>query len=142
MAKLRSVLRTALAAHGILRGSVSVLITDDASLRDLNHRFRGLDESTDVLTFPAGDMPGPAVRPLGDIVISSETALRQAGMRGISREEEILVLALHGALHLAGFDDEKPDDRALMQAEMHRLADRLGLPGDAEWTSLAYGGAR
>lgn len=124
-------LRT-LQEHG-LRGSASLLWTDDRGIRELNARFRGLDEPTDVLTFPGPDFPGA---PLGDVAISLETARRQAKARGIPPDVEAAYLAIHAALHLAGFDDETDEDRARMQAEMARMAELCGLPVDEEWVSL------
>lgn len=124
-------LRT-LREHG-LHGSASLLWTDDRGIRELNARFRGLDEPTDVLTFPGPDFPGA---PLGDVAISLETARRQAKARGIPPDVEAAYLAIHAALHLAGFDDETDEDRARMQAEMARMAELCGLPVDAEWVSL------
>ncbi|MCX7800000.1 MAG: rRNA maturation RNase YbeY [Fimbriimonadales bacterium] len=130
-------LRT-LREHG-LRGQVSLLWTDDRGIRELNARFRGLNEPTDVLTFPGPDFPGA---PLGDVAISLETARRQARARGIAPEVEVAYLAIHAALHLAGFDDEAEDDRARMQAEMARMAELCGLPVDPEWVSLHEEAAR
>ena len=94
----RSAFQRALAEHG-LSGRVSVLWTDDEGIRELNARFRGRDEPTDVLTFPGPDFPGA---PLGDVAISLETARRQAAARGIPPETETAYLAIHAALHLAG----------------------------------------
>lgn len=115
--------------------AVCVAITNDEEIRDFNRRFRNLDESTDVLTFPAPDQPG---FPLGDIIISAETAQRQANLRGGKLADELVTLALHGALHLVGFDDQTPDDRAKMLARQNELCAELGLPQDADWTSLHY----
>ncbi|MFN3683345.1 MAG: rRNA maturation RNase YbeY [Fimbriimonadaceae bacterium] len=128
----RSVFLRTLAELG-LTGSVSVLWTDDEGIRELNARFRGVDEPTDVLTFPGPDFPGA---PLGDVAISLETARRQAAARGVPPEVETAYLALHAALHLAGLRDETDEERAHMQAEMARMAARLGLPVDPAWTSL------
>ncbi|HCE01423.1 MAG TPA: rRNA maturation RNase YbeY [Armatimonadetes bacterium] len=128
----RSAFLRTLAERG-LSGMVSVLWTDDEGIRELNARFRGLDEPTDVLTFPGPDFPGA---PLGDVAISLETARRQAAVRGIPPEVETAYLAIHAALHLAGLRDETDEERKEMQAEMARLAALFGLPVDPEWTSL------
>ncbi len=128
----RSAFQRALAEHG-LSGRVSVLWTDDEGIRELNARFRGRDEPTDVLTFPGPDFPGA---PLGDVAISLETARRQAAARGIPPETETAYLAIHAALHLAGLRDETDEERARMQAEMARVAELCGLPVDPAWTSL------
>jgi len=112
---------------------ISVLLTDDAALRELNRQFRGLDEATDVLTFP-----GSGFGILGDIAISVDSAQRQADARGATRDEELQFLAIHGALHLLGMDDEADADRDEMVQEMNRIAIALGLPRDDSWASLPH----
>lgn len=121
-----------LSRHG-LHGKVSVLLTDDEPIRTLNREHRGIDEPTDVLTFPGGDFPGA---PLGDIAISAPMARAQARARGIPWEVELAYLAIHAGLHLAGFDDETEADLRRMQAEMASMAQICGLPVDPEWVSL------
>lgn len=123
--------------HAASPRSVGVLVTDDAAMRDLNRDFRSVDAPTDVLTFPA--LPNPAGH-LGDLAISLDTARRQAKARGASATHELQFLAIHGTLHLLGFDDEEPDDRAAMVTEMNRVASSLGIPEDREWWSRGYGG--
>jgi probable rRNA maturation factor len=84
---------------------VSVVFCDDAFIRDLNRDFRGLDEPTDVLSFPQEPIPGgPDV--LGDVVISVETAHRQARAQRHSLTREVEWLLCHGVLHLLGYEDE------------------------------------
>lgn len=119
--------------HGLL-GDACVLLTDDAEIRRLNRQFRHIDAETDVLTFPSGETD-----PLGDIAISIPYAQRQAAARGVTPDVEIAYLAIHGALHLAGFDDEIHEDRLIMIREMNRMAAELGLPEDHEWSSLLHG---
>lgn len=118
---------------------VSVLLCDDERIRRLNREFRGLDEATDVLTFPAEEIEGG---PLGDIAISVPYAQRQARERGVSLDQEIGYLAIHGALHLLGFDDESEEDRATMIREMNRVAIEAGLRPDENWGSLLHTAAR
>lgn len=91
--------------------SVGVLFSDDARLKELNFRFRGKNRPTDVLSFPTGDeSPAPVVpRHLGDIVISSPMARRQAARRRHPAREEARVLLIHGFLHLLGYDHETDD---------------------------------
>jgi len=84
--------------------TVSVVFGDDAMLRNLNHRFRGKDRPTDVLSFPAGEDGH-----LGDIVISSETTRRQARRRGHDAASEARILLIHGFLHLLGYDHTEDD---------------------------------
>ena len=99
----------------------SVLLTTDRTIRRYNGRFRGKDEATDVLSFPARDsLPAGVDKPyLGDMMISVETAYRQALKRNHSLEREICTLMIHGWLHLLGFDHE------LDQGQMRRKELRL-----------------
>ena len=108
---------------------------DDTEIQRLNRELRGLDEATDVLTFPAPEFPGA---PLGEIAISVEYAAQQAAVRNISLEDELAYLGIHGALHLLGFDDEEEEPRRRMHAEMHRLGLELGLPEQPEWNSVLH----
>ena len=105
--------------------TVTVVITTDRRIRRLNRTWRGMDQATDVLSFPAGDDPGPA-RHLGDLVISRETAARQARHEGHSLATELRVLALHGLLHLLGYDHERDSGR--MARIERRLRREGGLP--------------
>ena len=107
-----------------LKGAVNVLVTDNREIRSLNARFKGKDYATDVLSFPA---PGFARGFAGDIVISADVAARNAKSLGHSTADEIKVLALHGILHLAGYDHDR--DRGQMAARERRLRSRLLLPG-------------
>lgn len=107
----------------VLHGrEVSCLITTDASIRKLNRQFRGKDSATDVLSFPATKASGVA----GDLAISLDRATAQAIGHGHSTHEELCILMLHGALHLAGMDHEK-DTGEMARCET-RWRKRLGLP--------------
>ncbi len=93
---------------------LSVVITDDKRMRVLNREFRKKDKATDVLSFPqltkaelGGKTRGFVGNSLGDLVISSETTLRQAKEFGVTKREELLRLVVHGVLHLCGYDHEK-----------------------------------
>jgi rRNA maturation RNase YbeY len=125
--------RVALAQHGRSPEEVTVLLTSDASVREMNRRYRSLDEATDVLTFVADEDAN------GDIAIAVPYAERQAALRGVTLEQELGYLAIHGALHLVGFDDETEPERAEMAAEMNRAAIAAGLPPDEAWASLLHG---
>lgn len=116
-------------------GLVSILITDDEGIQALNRDYRNLDEATDVLTFPAGDYPGEP-KPLGDIAISLDTAIRQAKARSIPVSRELAYLTIHGALHLAGMDDQTDSERDGMLVAMNEVAETLGMPRDEAWGSL------
>ena len=105
-----------------LAGEVEVMLTSDAEIKRLNKAFRGKNKATDVLSFPA---PEEAQEMAGDIAISLETALRQAGEHGHSLRDEIRVLLLHGLLHLDGEDHET--DAGEMATRELTLRAELGL---------------
>ena len=102
------------------KGDLSIAIVSDRRMRALNRQFRGKDAVTDVLSFPS-DQRGF----LGDIVIASGTLAKQAKAAGHSVQTEVRVLALHGLLHLLGYDHES-DDGKMARAEM-RLRKKAGL---------------
>jgi probable rRNA maturation factor len=102
------------------RGAMTVAIAPDARVRALNRRFRKKDTPTDVLSFPSDELGY-----LGDVVIASRVATRQARAAGHSRSTELRVLALHGLLHLLGYDHERDDGR--MARLERRLRTRGGL---------------
>ncbi len=108
------------AAPARARGAVTVAVMSDRRVRTLNARFRGIDHATDVLSFPA-DEPGR----LGDIVIAPGGGGRQARAAGHAGGTELRVLALHGLLHLLGYDHEQDDGR--MARTEARLRRRAGL---------------
>jgi len=123
-ARLRRVLRAAARDLGV-SGELAVVLAGDRTLRSLNARYRGKDQPTDVLSFPGpGGQEG-----LGDVVISLPTAARNARARGRTLPQELDVLALHGFLHVLGYDHETDD------GTMDRLERRLR-------RKLLLGGAR
>ncbi len=109
--------------------ALAILITDDEEIRQMNHQFLGIDEPTDVLSFPdeAGDfVQGLSEEPLlGDIAISLPTAVRQAELAGHPLDSEMAHLLTHGILHLCGYDHvTSPEDETRMRArEEHYLGD-------------------
>jgi probable rRNA maturation factor len=108
-----------------LRGTVNIAVTSSRELRALNNRFRGKDKPTDVLSFPP--VLGFSQDFAGDVAISAEIAAQNARRLGHSPAEEVKILALHGVLHLAGYDHER--DRGQMERKEQALRKRLGLPG-------------
>jgi probable rRNA maturation factor len=97
------------------RGEVAVALVNDRRMRTLNRTFRGVDAVTDVLSFPAAPAVGPQF--LGDVVIAVGVATRQAAAAGHALGTELRVLALHGLLHLLGYDHET-DDGAMARTEL------------------------
>jgi probable rRNA maturation factor len=112
------------AAPAAARGDVSIAVVSDRRMRALNRQFRGKDSATDVLSFPATHVPGVSSF-LGDIVIAAGVATRQAREAGHSVGTELKVLALHGLLHLMGYDHDT-DDGKMARAEA-RLRKKAGL---------------
>lgn len=128
----------------VLRGSVSavldfeqvtgevaltILLTDDEQMRQLNRDFAGLDEATDVLSFPAGEpgevMPEELGGYLGDIAISLMKAERQAEKGGHSLTAELQLLTVHGVLHLLGHDHYEPEEKEAMWAAQEAILNGL-----------------
>ncbi len=118
--RLGAVVRRAARALKV-SGELSLVLGGDARLRSLNRRYRGQDRPTDVLSFPG---PG-GFEGIGDVVISVESADRNARRLGRTLAEELDVLALHGFLHTLGYDHEQ-DDGEMDRLEA-RLRRRLGL---------------
>jgi probable rRNA maturation factor len=106
----------ALTAIGKGKSSATIAFVSDKRIRELNRQFRGINKATDVLSFPED---GPDELSLGDIAISAETAAIQAKENGLSFDDEIAQLILHGLLHLSGYDHETDN------GEMNRLELRL-----------------
>lgn len=121
------------------RGELAIALVSDARIRALNRQYRRSDYATDVLSFPASAPalrtfgPRPRPRPripdanLGDLVIATGVARRQARQAGHSYATELKVLALHGLLHLMGYDHECRDDRGRMGRLERRLRAAGGL---------------
>jgi probable rRNA maturation factor len=99
---------------GSTQSSATIAFVSDRKIRELNRQFRGIDKTTDVLSFPAEEPDN-----LGDIAISVETAALQSKQNGLTLNEEISQLILHGLLHLSGYDHETDD------GEMNRLELKL-----------------
>lgn len=129
-----AVLQKAAEIHALApQTEVSVVLADDPYIREINRDYRGKDRATDVLSFALneGDEPdiidGPEELLLGDIIISLETAERQAGEFGHSLERELAYLTVHGMLHLLGFDHEDEAERQTMRREEERVLTELNI---------------
>jgi|SRR5271170_1513010 len=125
------VLRAAASSGGVaLRdgAEVSVRLVDDNDIRALNARWRGLDEPTNVLSFPAAQPGGLAGSPLlGDIVLAYETAEREAREQGVALRDHVAHLIVHGFLHLLGFDHRDAEKAERMEALEIRILEEVGL---------------
>lgn len=129
-----SVLKTASDVYGIDdTAEVSLILVDDEYIHRVNHQYRGKDAPTDVLSFALneGEEPeiidGPQETLLGDIIISLETASRQAEEYGHSLERELAYLSVHGMLHLLGYDHENEEEKAEMRKEEEHVLSLLGI---------------
>ena len=127
--KLEQLLNDGLNAVAKLHGlgeheEVDITIVTDAEIHVLNRDYRNVDRATDVLSFALDEdggepelVGGPEVHLLGDIIISAETAMRQAEEFGHGLEREIVYLAVHGLLHLLGYDHMQEEDKVVMRAK-------------------------
>ena len=105
-------------------GEVAVLLTHDAAVRDLNARFRGKDQPTNVLSFPAPANPEGL---LGDVAVAYETCAREAAEQGKSLADHLQHLVAHGVLHLVGYDHDVDADAEIMEALERRVLAALGV---------------
>ncbi len=108
---------------------LSVALVGDEEIRALNKSWRRKDEVTDVLSFPAGDWPGPGPKPLGDVVIALPTTRRAAREYGNTLDEELSRYLAHGLLHLLGHDHVKKAEAAKMARAEATLLGRPGMLG-------------
>jgi probable rRNA maturation factor len=110
---------------------VSVFLVGDSRIRTLNRQYRSIDAPTDVLAFAMGEGEFAHLHPhvLGDIVISVDTANRQAKKAGNSLQEELQLLGVHGTLHLLGYEDETPSGGARMRRRAHKYLREAQKPG-------------
>ena len=132
---LQGIARATLSDEGVAACEVSVLLTDDDEIRTLNQTWRGVDKPTDVLSFPLHDAPreevaravasGADLLTLGDVVISLDTARREAVERGVSLDDVMAHLMAHGVLHLLGYDHVDRVEEADMRARESRTLQRL-----------------
>lgn len=127
---LETAVLVTLERHVAPASALTLLLTDDTHMQRLNRDFRGIDKTTDVLSFPAGD-PLPEAREtipyLGDIAISLPVAKIQAQTIGHTLIAELQLLAIHGVLHLLGYDHAQPDGKARMWSTQEQILDFLGL---------------
>jgi probable rRNA maturation factor len=107
---------------------ITIVLTDDRQLHELNKDFLDVDSPTDVLSFPASETdPETGTVYLGDILISIPRAAQQAESAGHSLEAEVQLLTVHGTLHLLGFDHTSEEEKDLMWSKQAEVLQRLGL---------------
>jgi probable rRNA maturation factor len=111
---------------------LAIMLTDDAGIRTLNANWRGIDKPTNVLSFPAlqpaAGAPDDAPRMLGDIAIAYETTRKEADDEQKPFDHHLSHLAVHGFLHLIGYDHEKNDDAEAMESLEQEILAQLGIP--------------
>jgi probable rRNA maturation factor len=127
-AAVRRAVEAALHDEQIREGEIGIVLSDDARMQALNKSFRGTDKATNVLAFPAPNPHGDGLRPLGDIVLAYETMAREAEAEGKTAEHHLMHLAVHGTLHLIGFDHIDDADAEAMEARERAILARLGIP--------------
>lgn len=106
---------------------VSLVLTDDAEQRELNKQWRGIDKSTNVLSFPQIEPFEPVEGLVGDIILAEETVRREADEMGIAFTDHFTHLVVHGFLHLLGFDHIEDDDAEEMEGLETRILATLGI---------------
>ena len=107
-------------------GEVSLALVPAELMRQLNVRYRGRDAPTDVLAFSLEGEVGPAQRILGEVVICPDVARTQVKEAGHSLEEELVLLTVHGMLHLLGYTDEESEEKKLMEDKARKILKLLG----------------
>jgi len=124
---LRRAVRAAAAALSTSGEELAIVLTDDSAIRLLNRQWRGIDKATNVLSFPTADAGGE--QPLiGDIVLAYETIAREAREQAKPFAHHLAHLAVHGYLHLNGYDHERDEDAAAMEEIEREILRRLAIP--------------
>lgn len=124
---VRGAIGAALVAAEADGAEVSVVLADDARIRELNRAWLGRDKATNVLSFPAAGGPNGEPRFLGDIVLAFETIEREAGAEGKPLADHVAHLAVHGTLHLLGYDHERDSEAELMESRERIILAQLGI---------------
>ena len=122
--------RRVMKAEGRSAKSLSIVLTDNRHIRDLNREYLGRDGCTDVISFPLEDIDWPASGSNGgvngEIIASAEMALQQAKARNMNPRAELLLYLVHGLLHLIGYDDRTPDQARRMHQREDELLEPCG----------------
>jgi len=123
---VRSAVRRAAAMLSTRGTELAIVLTDDSAMRLLNRNWRGIDAATNVLSFPTTDAGGKTH--LGDIVLAFETIAREARAEHKPFAHHVAHLAVHGFLHLVGYDHERDKDAAAMEQAEREILRRLAIP--------------
>lgn len=128
VAAVRRAIKEAIAVVSTRSGELAIVLTDDSSIRALNRQWRGKDEPTNVLSFPAAEPQYGAPVLLGDIVIAYETTAREASAEHKPFMHHLAHLAVHGFLHLLGYDHEAKAEARVMERLETAILARLAVP--------------
>ena len=141
-AQIENIVLATLAHQGkSVNADLTIVITDDEQLHQLNRKFLGIDTPTDVLAFPAGHTDPDTDRAyVGDVIISYPMASRQAQRAGHSISDEILLLVVHGILHLLGHDHHSSDEQSTMWTAQNEILASIELDINMPDTSNTHGG--
>jgi len=123
-ARLREGIFAVMTGEGMKRANISLAVVDDTTIQELNQRFLKHDQPTDVLSFVLEQGPGFVE---GEIIVSMETAAQSAQQFGWSPAEELLLCVIHGALHLAGYDDQSEVAAKTMRQREQFYLNKFGL---------------
>jgi probable rRNA maturation factor len=127
-ARIQQAVEWVLRSHEIVPGTgISVVITDDETIRRLNHQFRDVDAPTDVLSFPDEPVPGETEPYLGDVILSLPTIRRQAEAEAHTLSDELVLAVIHGTLHVLGYDHDTPERQARMWAKQTEALQAMGV---------------
>jgi probable rRNA maturation factor len=134
--RLVAAVRAVLAGSDYQSANISIAVVDDPTIHELNNQYLEHDFPTDVLSFVLDDSANALD---GEVIVSADTAIREAGTAGWSAEDELLLYVIHGTLHLIGHDDHEPSDQAEMVAAEASCLKQLGLelPKDRSRWELA-----
>jgi len=124
--QMREIVRAVLCEEGISEAEISLAFVDNPAIHQLNKRYLGHDEPTDVLSFPMSD-PG-SKRLTGELVIGAELAKIEAESRGHDVQAELALYVIHGLLHLCGYDDKSPSDAQKIRERERYYLRLLSLP--------------
>lgn len=122
--KLEAAVRAVLRGEGIKTAEISLAVVDDPTIHELNRQYLGHDYATDVLSFVL-ERNDQALE--GEVIVSSETAERQAESYGWSADKELLLYVVHGTLHLVGYDDATDSERSEMRRLEQRYLSEIGI---------------
>lgn len=124
---LTQAVRAVILDSGLPRAEISVAVVDDPTIHQLNVEYLNHDYPTDVLSFP---LTGGDDFLAGEVIVSSDTATREAPRHQLTPEQELVLYVIHGTLHLVGYDDKQPASRVTMRQQEMRFMRQLGFPHD------------